>query len=204
MRRTKGIFSTTPSHKWSIFFPNILVVTAPTRNTTTNVMTTPRKGMRYPAGIGAPSKINQWVKIGDNASRLLKRKLRMKIVRAIGSVIRNPVRKTFRRRRLKFFITPYPLKSLGTANHINCLLGKIMEKNCLSLYSDVRGRQVALKSCFSLRWGDGLQEFCAFNFRLSCRLLPESRRKDKAPLQGNILCRPAYHLENHFFSTTHL
>jgi hypothetical protein len=71
-------------------------------------MTTPRKGMRYPSGIGAPSKINQRVKTGDSASRLLKRKLRMKIVRAIGSVIKNPVKKIFRRRRLKFINTKYP------------------------------------------------------------------------------------------------
>ena len=112
-------------------------------------MTTPRKGMRYPTGIGRPSKINQLVKIGDSASRLLKRKLRMKIVRAIGSVISSPVRKTFRIRRLNFFITPYPLKSLGTANPTNRLPDGIAGKNFLSLYNDVRGRQVALKSCFS-------------------------------------------------------
>ena len=105
--------------------------------------------MRYPAGMGRPSKINQLVKIGDNASRLLKRKLRMKIVRAIGSVISSPVRKTFRRRRLNFFITSYPLKSLGTANPANRLPDGIAGKNFLSLYNDVRGRQVALKSCFS-------------------------------------------------------
>jgi len=48
------------------------------------------------------------VKTGDSASRLLKRKLRMKIVRAIGSVIKNPVKKIFRRRRLKFLNTKYP------------------------------------------------------------------------------------------------
>ena len=73
----------------------------------------------------------------------------MKIVRAIGSVISSPVRKTFRRRRLNFFITPYPLKSLGTANPTNRLSDGIAGKNFLSLYNDVHGRQVALKGCFS-------------------------------------------------------
>ena len=37
--------------------------------------------------------INQWVKVGESASRLLNKKLRIKTVSAIGSVTRNPVRK---------------------------------------------------------------------------------------------------------------
>ena len=51
----------------------------------------------------------------------------MKIVRAIGRVIKNPVKKIFRRRRLTFFITPYPLKSLGRANPTNRLPDGIAE-----------------------------------------------------------------------------
>jgi len=41
------------------------------------------------------------------------------------------------------------LKSLGTANPTNRLSDGIAGKNFLSLYNDVHGRQVALKSCFS-------------------------------------------------------
>ena len=71
----------------------------------------------------------------------------MKIVRVIGSVTKNPARKIFLRRRLKFFSTPYPLKSLGAYNPINRLSDRITKFFPL-LYSDVRGRQVAVKSCF--------------------------------------------------------
>jgi len=71
-------------------------------------MITPRKGIWYPCGRGAPSKINQWVKTGDSVSRLLNKKLRMKTVREIGSATKSPVRKIFLRRRLRFFNTKYP------------------------------------------------------------------------------------------------
>ena len=40
------------------------------------------------------------------------------MVSAIGSVTKKPVRKIFLRRRLKFFITPNPLKSFVVFNFI--------------------------------------------------------------------------------------
>ena len=53
---------------------------------------------------------------------------------------------------------------------------------------------------FSSRQDSDLEYFCSFNFRLFCRLLQESHRKDKALLRGSILCRLVCHLENRFFN----
>ena len=87
-----------------------------------NVVTTPRKGMRYPSGSGAPSKMSQRVNVGESASRFLNRKIKMKTVSAIGSVTRNPVRKTLRIRRFRLFIKVYLGKSSRETESVDAVV----------------------------------------------------------------------------------
>jgi len=112
----------------------------------------------------------------------------------MGSVIKNPVRKIFRRRRLNFFITLYPLQNLGTVNPVNRLTERISRKIFLSLYNDVCGRQVVANSCFLQRHDDCCKEIECFSSQLLYRLLLEDRQKYKVPLEVSILCRPACQL----------
>ena len=122
----------------------------------------------------------------------------------MGSVIKNPVRKIFLRRRLNFFITLYPLQSLGPANPVNHLTERIARKIFLSLYSDAWGRQVVVSSCFYKTALMVEKEIRYFNFQLLCRLLPEDRQIYKALLQVSILCRLVCQLLNHCFLTNQL
>ena len=126
------------------------------------------------------------------------------MVSAIGSVTKKLVRKICLRRRLKFFITPNPLKSFVPFNFISQLSDRVTRIFPSIIIYRRSWKASSGEVLFLSRFDDDSRYCCNFNFRLSCRLPQESHRKDKALLRESILCRLVCHLENHFFSTIHL